>query len=172
MHCPVCNHPESRVVDTRVSPDGTSIRRRRECDRCEYRFSTNEVVELLNLVVIKRDGSHELYCREKIERGLRRALEKRPHTDADFRGLVNGIELDIQRLNSSEVKSADLGTIVMDRLKTFDKVAYIRFASVYRSFEDVKTFQTELDRLMATGKARTNVARRRKTKTNRRKSGR
>ncbi|KAA0206844.1 transcriptional repressor NrdR [Candidatus Uhrbacteria bacterium] len=155
MHCPICNHPESRVVDTRVSPDGTSIRRRRECDRCGYRFSTSEIVELLNLVVIKRDGSHELYSRDKMERGLRRALEKRPHTDADFRGLVNGVELDIQRLNSTEVKSSDLGTIVMDRLKAFDKVAYIRFASVYRSFEDVKTFQAELDRLMASGRVPT-----------------
>jgi transcriptional repressor NrdR len=147
MHCPVCNHPESRVVDTRVSPDGTSIRRRRECDKCGYRFSTNETVELLNIVMIKRDGSHELYSREKIERGLRRALEKRPHTETDFRALVNGIERDIQRLNATEIRSSDIGHIVMERLKGFDKVAYIRFASVYRNFEDVKTFRDELNRL-------------------------
>lgn len=149
MFCPVCNHQDTRVVDTRVSLDGTSIRRRRQCDECDYRFSTSENVELLNLVVIKRDGSHEVYSREKIERGLRRALEKRPHTEADFRGLVSGIERDIQRLNSQEVTSSDVGTIIMDRLKVFDKVAYIRFASVYRSFEDVKTFQDELARLVA-----------------------
>lgn len=154
MHCPVCNHSDTRVVDTRVSLDGTSIRRRRECDHCGYRFSTSENVELLNLVVIKRDGSHEVYSREKIERGLRRALEKRPHTEADFRGLVSGIERDIQRLNTSEVQSSDLGTIIMDRLKSFDKVAYIRFASVYRNFEDVKTFQAELDRLHRSSKRR------------------
>jgi len=147
MHCPVCANPESSVVDTRVSPDGTSIRRRRECDKCGYRFSTNETVELLNIVVIKRDGSHELYMRENIERGLRRALEKRPHTDADFRGLINGIERDIQRLNTNEVRSSDIGEVVMDRLRSFDKVAYIRFASVYRSFEDVKNSQQELSRL-------------------------
>src|SRR6185369_13457410 len=104
MHCPVCANPESSVVDTRVSPDGTSIRRRRECDKCGFRFSTNETVELLNIVVIKRDGSHELYARENIERGLRRAVEKRPHTEAEFRGLVNGIERDIQRLNTNEVR--------------------------------------------------------------------
>lgn len=147
MHCPVCANPESSVVDTRVSPDGTSIRRRRECDKCGFRFSTNETVELLNIVVIKRDGSHELYARENIERGLRRAVEKRPHTEAEFRGLVNGIERDIQRLNTNEVRSSDIGEIVMDRLRSFDKVAYIRFASVYRSFEDVKNFQQELSRL-------------------------
>jgi len=147
MHCPVCANPESSVVDTRVSPDGTSIRRRRECDKCGFRFSTNETVELLNIVVIKRDGSHELYVRDNIERGLRRAVEKRPHTEAEFRGLVNGIERDIQRLNTNEVRSSDIGEIVMDRLRSFDKVAYIRFASVYRSFEDVKNFQQELSRL-------------------------
>lgn len=154
MFCPVCSHPDTRVVDTRVSLDGTAIRRRRQCDQCGYRFSTNETVELLNLVVVKRDGTHVLYLRDKIERGLRRALEKRPHTDADFRALVSGIELDIQRLNATEVKSSDIGTIVMDRLKDFDKVAYIRFASVYRSFEDVKTFQAELDQLVSPGKKR------------------
>jgi transcriptional repressor NrdR len=154
MHCPVCNHPASSVVDTRVSPDGTSIRRRRECDKCGYRFSTNELVELLNIVVIKRDGSHELYGRDKIERGLRRALEKRPHTEADFRGLTNAIERDIQRLNSTEVRSSDIGQIIMDRLRSFDKVAYIRFASVYRSFEDVKNFHEELSRLSRSSKSR------------------
>lgn len=147
MRCPICNHADTRVLDTRVSLDGTSIRRRRQCDECDYRFSTSETVELLNLVIIKRDGSHELYSREKMERGLRRALEKRSHTEADFRGLVSGIERDVQRLNTQEVKSSDLGTIIMERLKIFDKVAYIRFASVYRNFEDVKTFQDELDRL-------------------------
>lgn len=151
MHCPVCNHPVSKVVDSRLSPDGTSIRRRRQCDRCEFRFSTNETVEILNTVVIKRDGSHELYGRDKIERGLRRALEKRPHTEADFRSLVNGIERDIQRLNTDEVRSSEIGRIIMERLKGFDKVAYIRFASVYRNFEDVKTFQQEIDRLRRIG---------------------
>ncbi len=170
MHCPVCNHSDTRVLDTRVSLDGTSIRRRRQCDECDYRFSTSETVELLNLVVIKRNGSHELYSREKIERGLRRALEKRPHTEADFRGLVTGIERDVQRLNTQEVKSSEMGTIIMERLKAFDHVAYIRFASVYRSFEDVKTFQAELDRLVSSSRkkrARTTKAKAKKTKKRR-----
>lgn len=147
MFCPVCNDPETRVLDTRLSQDGTSIRRRRQCDKCEYRFSTLEEVELLNFTIIKRDGSRELYHREKMERGLKRALEKRPHTAGDFRGLVHAIERDLQRINTNEIRSQTIGEVVMDNLKRFDKVAYIRFASVYRSFEDVETFQTELDRL-------------------------
>jgi transcriptional repressor NrdR len=153
-----------------VSLDGTSIRRRRQCDQCSYRFSTNETVELLNLVVIKRDGSHVLYVREKIERGLRRALEKRPHTEAEFRALVSAVELGVQRMNATEVRSSDIGTIVMDRLKSFDKVAYIRFASVYRNFEDVKTFQTELDRLYQGGRKSSSASSRTKSTKKRKKS--
>ena len=148
MHCPVCSHPDSRVVDSRLSPDGTSIRRRRECDHCEYRFSTLEEVELLDVTVVKRDGRREAYTREKMERGLKKALEKRSYTDADFRTLVHEVERDIQRHKMSELRSSDIGEIVMNRLKAFDKVAYIRFASVYRSFEDVKTFHDELAGLL------------------------
>ncbi len=147
MHCPVCNDPETRVLDTRISQDGTSIRRRRQCDKCEYRFSTLEEIELLNFTIVKRDASREVYDREKLERGLRRALEKRAHTASDFRGLVHAIERDLQRIDSTEVRSQSIGEVVMENLKSFDKVAYIRFASVYRSFEDVETFQAELDRL-------------------------
>ena len=135
-------------MDSRLSPDGTSIRRRRECASCEYRFSTLEEIELLDVSIVKRDGHREGYSREKLERGLRKALEKRSYTEADFRGLSQGIERDIQRLKSSEIRSSDLGEIVMEHLKRFDKVAYIRFASVYRSFEDVKTFQEELTALL------------------------
>jgi len=153
MYCPVCNNPETRVLDTRLSQDGTSIRRRRQCDKCEYRFSTLEEVELLNFTIVKRNGTREVYHRDKMERGLKRALEKRPHTAADFRGLVHAIERDLQRMNNNEITSQSIGEVVMDHLKRFDKVAYIRFASVYRSFEDVETFQTELDRL-SSNKAR------------------
>lgn len=160
MHCPVCNSTETRVVDTRLSPDGTSIRRRRQCDACGYRFSTLEEIELLNIVIVKRDGSHEVYSRDKMERGLRRALEKRPHTEADFRTLVHGIERDIQRLNETELRSSDIGAIVMERLKTFDKVAYIRFASVYRQFEDAKSFQEELDRLVRASRKKKRTSKR------------
>ncbi len=165
MHCPVCSHTETKVVDSRLSPDGTSIRRRRECGTCEYRFSTLEEIELLDITVVKRDGHREAYSREKLERGLRRALEKRQHIDAEFRSLVQSIERDIQRRKSSEITSADVGEIVMDRLKTFDKVAYIRFASVYRSFEDVKTFRDELSDLIRSEKERQSAEKKVKTKS-------
>lgn len=147
MQCPVCAHDETRVIDTRLSPDGTSVRRRRECDACGFRFSTFEEIELLDVRVVKRDGTREMYSRDKLERGLLRALEKRSHTESDIRGLVHAIERDIQRLKSDEIRSSDIGEIVMVNLRQFDKVAYIRFASVYRSFEDVKTFQDEIQRL-------------------------
>ncbi len=148
MHCPVCAHDDTRVVDSRISAEGDSIRRRRECDQCGFRFSTSEEVEILDLVVVKRDAAREAYSRDKIERGLRKALEKRPVTDAAFRSLVHGIERDIQRRNAPQLTSQELGEIVMERLKGFDPVAYIRFASVYRQFEDAATFQKELETLV------------------------
>ena len=154
MHCPVCNHEDTRVVDSRLTGEGEAIRRRRECDACGYRFSTNEEVELLDLTVVKRDGSRQAYSREKLEHGLKKALEKRPVTDAAFRALAHGIERDIQRKKTNELTSADIGEIVMSRLKTFDKVAYIRFASVYRQFEDVDSFTRELEKLMSRSKKR------------------
>lgn len=156
MHCPVCNHPDSRVVDSRIAPDGTIVRRRRECDACQYRFSTSEEVELLGISVVKRDGARVAYSREKIERGLKRALEKRSYTEADFRSLVHAVEREIQRRKTTELRSSEIGEIVMDLLKDFDKVAYIRFASVYRSFEDVRTFQSELENLLRVPRRRPN----------------
>jgi len=150
MHCPVCGFEDTRVVDSRISPNGTSVRRRRECDSCEYRFSTYEEIEILDIRVVKRDGIKEMYAREKLERGLRRALEKRSHTEVDIRALIHVIECGIQKMKSNEVTTSDIGDIVMRELEGFDKVAYIRFASVYRSFEDVKTFQDELKRLSET----------------------
>ncbi|HWQ99392.1 MAG TPA: transcriptional regulator NrdR [Candidatus Methylomirabilis sp.] len=150
MHCPVCSHDDTRVVDSRISAEGDAIRRRRECDKCGFRFSTLEEVELLDLVVVKRDGSREAYSRDKMERGLKKALEKRPVTDAAFRSLVHGVERDIQRRNADQLTSQDVGGIVMDQLKAFDTVAYIRFASVYRQFEDAQTFQKELEGLLKT----------------------
>lgn len=152
MHCPVCSHPDTRVVDSRLAPDGTSVRRRRQCDQCEHRFSTSEEIELLDLTVVKRDGHRETYSREKIERGLRKALEKRSYTENDFRTLVHAIERAIQRRKTMELRSSDVGEVVMQELKAFDKIAYIRFASVYRSFEDVETFEEELRRLLASAK--------------------
>ena len=147
MHCPVCNHSDTKVVDSRLTGEGTAIRRRRECEACGYRFSTNEDVELLDLTVVKRNGAREAYSREKLEHGLKKALEKRPFTDASFRTLVHEIERDVQRKKSNELTSSDIGEIVMNRLKHFDKVAFIRFASVYRQFEDVASFKRELEDL-------------------------
>ncbi len=147
MHCPVCNHEDTKVVDSRLATDGGAIRRRRECEQCGYRFSTNEEVELLDLTIVKRDGRRESYSRDKLENGLKKSLQKRPVTDASFRALSQRVERDIQRLKSDEITSADLGEIVMNQLKSFDKVAYIRFASVYRQFEDVASFKRELDKL-------------------------
>lgn len=143
-----------------MAQEGTVIRRRRECDACGYRFSTNEEVELLDLAVIKRDGSREAYSRDKMEHGLRKALEKRPVTDASFRSLVSAVERDIQRRKTNELTSADLGEVVMERLKTFDTVAYIRFASVYRQFEDVESFRREVEGLRSRPKKKRRKARR------------
>lgn len=148
MRCPVCNYKDTKVVDSRLNPDGTSIRRRRECFKCNYRFSTLEEGEILDLSVIKRDGSREAYNREKIIQGLHKALEKRPYTSEAFQSLIHSIERDIQKKRKREIKTSEIGEIVMNRLKSFDKIAYIRFASVYRSFEDVETFKKELEGLL------------------------
>ncbi len=147
MFCPVCNHEETKVIDSRLYPEGDGVRRRRECESCTYRFSTSEQVELLDITVIKRNGRREPYDRAKIERGLRHSLEKRPFTESSFRSLLSAIERDIQRLKSSEVTSSQLGDVVMERLRPFDNVAFIRFASVYRQFEDVASFSKELEAL-------------------------
>jgi transcriptional repressor NrdR len=148
MRCAVCNHKDTKVIDSRVSSDGASVRRRRECEKCEFRFSTFEEVELLDLTVVKRDGRRENYSRDKMARGLEKALEKRPFTDLAFQKLVHKIERDIQKKRRGQLTTGELGDIVMKHLRTFDKVAYIRFASVYRSFEDVKMFEDELHKLI------------------------
>ena len=148
MRCPVCNFEDTRVVDSRITQDGLSIRRRRECMECEYRFSTVEESEILDLTLVKRDGRREPYQRQKLESGLRKALEKRPYEAEAFKSLAGSIERDIQKLKKDEITSEEIGEIVMEHLKHFDTVAYIRFASVYRSFADVATFQQELDKLL------------------------
>lgn len=150
MRCPVCNFKDTKVIDSRLSQEGASIRRRRECvsRKCQYRFSTLEEVEILDLAVIKRNGERESYNREKIISGLRKALEKRSYTSESFQTLLHSIERDIQRARKREIKSGEIGEIVMNRLRGFDKIAYIRFASVYRQFEDVGTFKKELENLL------------------------
>ena len=148
MYCPVCLTHDTKVTDSRLAEDGFTIKRRRECLKCNFRFSTYEQMEILNLVVIKRDGAKESYLREKLEAGLKKSLEKRPYTQDRFKKLINTIERDIQKKKKDEVTSKEVGEMVMKRLKNFDKIAYIRFASVYRAFEDVKTFQRELNSLL------------------------
>lgn len=154
MYCPVCSSKSTRVVDSRLSADSLTVRRRRECERakCAFRFSTVEEIEILDVTVVKRNGRRESYSREKIESGLKKSLEKRPYTDVQFRTLVHMIERDIQKKRGAEITSRDIGAILMDQLRTFDKVAYIRFASVYYSFEDVATFSEELKKLGVVGK--------------------
>ncbi|MEK7665906.1 MAG: transcriptional regulator NrdR [Patescibacteria group bacterium] len=147
MYCPVCNNKDTKVIDSRLASDGVAIRRRRECEKCDFRFSTVEEVTLLDLTVIKRDGRREAYSREKLVRGLERSLEKRPHTEIDFQKLVHRVERDIQKKRRGELTSSEIGEIVMRALKKFDKIAYIRFASVYRAFEDVATFEREIKEL-------------------------
>ncbi len=155
MQCPSCSYKATKVLDSRISEQDNTIRRRRECEKCGFRFSTREEAEILNLTVIKRDGRRESYSREKLSSGLSKALEKRPITNYEFRVLISGIEKDIYVLNRSEIKCSQIGDIAMRHLKKLDKVAYIRFASVYREFKDVHTFYEELNKLV--GKKKTSL---------------
>jgi len=152
MKCPVCNYKETKVVDSRVASDEITIRRRRECLKCGFRFSTYEQAELLDLMVIKRDGHKESYLRDKVEQGLRKAFEKRPISEEAFKILVNKIERNIQALKKGEITSQEIGEIIMKELKKKDPVAYIRFASVYRAFGDLQTFQKEINAVFGKSK--------------------
>jgi transcriptional repressor NrdR len=147
MYCPVCRSKETKVVDSRVPEDGLSVRRRRECVKCKYRFSTIEETELLGIVIVKTDARRESYSREKLRHGILRSLAKRPYTQEKFNRLIHTIERDIQKKRKREITSESLGEIVMKRLKTFDKIAYVRFASIYRSFEDVQKFESTIQSL-------------------------
>ncbi len=145
MKCPVCNYQETKVVDSREGSDGITIRRRRECLKCGFRFSTYEQVELLEVSVIKRDGRKVAYAREKLESGLKKAFEKRPIGNEDLRILVNKIERNIQARKKNEITSQEIGELVIKELKKKDPVAYIRFASVYRAFNNLESFQKEIN---------------------------
>ena len=146
MLCPACKK-ETKVIDSRVAQDGFSVRRRRECEVCDERFSTIEEMELLDITVVKRDVHREAYDREKMEQGIRLSLRKRPYTNESFRTLVSQIERDIQKRRKREIKSDEIGEVVMHQLRTFDKVGYIRFASIYRSFTDISGFAREIQSL-------------------------
>lgn len=148
MKCPYCNHPDTRVIDSRPAEDGSAIRRRRSCDECGKRFTTYEKVETIPLIIIKKDNNLEQYNRSKIERGIIRACYKRPVSAEAIQKTVERIEIKIFNLEAKEVSSTDVGEIVMDELKELDEVAYVRFASVYREFKDVNTFMDEIKKMM------------------------
>ena len=148
MKCPYCAHLESKVVDSRPSDEGASIRRRRECLACHKRITTYETMESLPLVVIKKDGSRQTFDKSKLLNGMIRACEKRPVAFATLETIANEIEQTLQNEMSREIPSDRIGALVMDKLKGVDEVAYVRFASVYRQFKDISTFMAELSKLL------------------------
>lgn len=156
MKCPVCNFEDTKVVDSRISGDGFLIRRRRECLKCSFRFSTHEEMEILDLIIIKRDGRREVYNRDKLSVGLKKALEKRNVSEDNFKKLIHCIERDLQVLNKDEINSTELGELAMKNLKKVDKIAYIRYASVCQSFEDLEEFSEELEKLLKNKKNKNN----------------
>ena len=148
MKCPVCGHPESKVLDSRPANEGTSIRRRRECLKCQKRFTTFETVESVSFMVVKKDKTRESFDRMKLLNGLVRACEKRPVSMADLESAVDEIEQIIQNSLEREISTDQIGEMVMERLKPIDEVAYIRFASVYRRFQDVNSFMREITKFL------------------------
>ncbi|MGN1003164.1 MAG: transcriptional regulator NrdR [Oscillospiraceae bacterium] len=148
MKCPFCGYNDSKVIDSRPADDGNTIRRRRECLDCQKRFTTYEVIERTPLVVIKRDGSRQAFDRIKIINGMLRACEKRPISMAQIESIADDIEQELRGSLESEIRSDRIGEMVMNRLKDLDEVAYVRFASVYRSFKDINTFMKELTKLL------------------------
>lgn len=148
MKCPYCNFMESKVIDSRPADDGTSIRRRRECLKCQKRFTTYEKLETISLVVVKQDNSRQPYDREKIVRGLIRACEKRPITYAQMEDIADQIESELYQLMQKEVTSTEIGERVMSHLKELDEVAYVRFASVHKHFSNIQSFMTALKELL------------------------
>ena len=148
MKCPFCGDQESKVVDSRRSEDGQSIRRRRECLKCQRRFTTYEMVESLPIIVVKRDGTHQNFDRNKILNSMIRAFDKRKVAIEDLERVTTEIEQAIQNSLVREISTDKLGEMVMERIKPMDEVAYIRFASVYRRFQDVNGFVREVSRFL------------------------
>ncbi|HAV10967.1 MAG TPA: transcriptional regulator NrdR [Candidatus Moranbacteria bacterium] len=147
MVCPFCGHLDTKVVDSRDTNDGRAIRRRRECEKCQSRFSTYEEMEIMKLTVLKRDGTKQEYDKKKIAAGLRKALEKRPVSEERIQKAMVDIEYEIQARESNEIKSKEIGKMVLEKLRELDEVAYIRFASVYKSFKSVESFKREMESL-------------------------
>ncbi|MBQ9084804.1 MAG: transcriptional repressor NrdR [Clostridia bacterium] len=151
MKCPACNHQDSRVLDSRPVEDGFSIKRRRECPSCGKRFTTYEVVDSVSIAVVKRDGRREFFDSHKLMLGIERACQKRP---VDSLAIAKDIETELQNSLVSEISSKDIGEMVLSRLKELDIVSYIRFASVYREFQDIDSFMEEIKSLSKRGRKR------------------
>lgn len=149
MHCPFCAADDTKVIDSRLVAEGDQVRRRRECLSCSERFTTYEVAELVMPRVIKQNGNREPFDEEKLRSGFLRALEKRPVSVEDIEAVINQIKHALRATGEREVKSLVLGELVMEHLKQLDQVAYVRFASVYRSFQDIAEFRDEIERLEA-----------------------
>ena len=147
MKCPYCGKENTRVIDSRPTDD-SSIRRRRQCDECGKRFTTYEKVETLPLIVVKKDNKREPYDREKIVAGIVRSCHKRPISMKQINDMVDDIEGQIFNMEEKEIPTTTIGSIVMDKLKDLDEVAYVRFASVYREFKDVNTFMDEIKKIL------------------------
>ena len=149
MKCPFCGFLESKVIDSRPAEEGATIRRRRECLACQRRFTTYENIEHLPLIVVKRDGSRQTFDRVKLINGMVRACEKRPVSLSQLEKIADDIEQELQSSLERETSTIEVGEMVMERLKDIDEVAYVRFASVYRSFKDINTFMEELTKLLS-----------------------
>ena len=148
MYCIFCKNTDTEVIETRLSEDGSAIRRRRQCPKCHKRFTTYERVEELPILVIKRDGRRERFDREKLRRGIFKACEKTKVTADQVEKIVSGVESELKQQDSTEVESKIIGNLVAKHLKKIDKIAYIRFASVFRRFVDVEDFEKELKKLL------------------------
>lgn len=148
MRCPNCGFQESKVVDSRPTEEGTTIRRRRECLSCQKRFTTYEIMERVPLIVIKKDGSRQTFDKAKLMNGMIRACEKRPVPMAEVQRVADEIEQELQNSMEREIRTDHVGELVMQKLKMLDEVAYVRFASVYRQFKDINTFMEELNKLL------------------------
>ena len=148
MKCPYCNEQDTKVIDSRPADDNRSIRRRRQCESCGKRFTTYEKLETMPLMVIKKDDSRETYDRSKLEKGILLSCHKRPVSSQEISAVIDEIENQIFNREEKEISTSVIGELVMDKLKSVDEVAYVRFASVYREFKDVSTFMEELGKLL------------------------
>ena len=148
MRCPFCNHPEDKVIDSRESKEGESIRRRRECLKCVRRLTTYERIDEIPYMVVKKDGRREKFDRQKVMQGLVKASEKRPISMGKLAGIIDDVETRLSETPDRELSTVEIGELLMTQLKALDKIAYVRFASVYRDFQDVDAFLREVSDLM------------------------